>query len=104
MGKGGLVSYDSGDFFSLIFQIKGSIFDNVAPKLIISVVLSVIAAGLHSQGMFRKDNDPERKSGEVPTIGFSLCGTAIAFLLVFRSNMSYNRFWEGRGHLGNLMA
>ena len=29
MGKGGLVTYVASDFFKLIFQIRGSIFDNV---------------------------------------------------------------------------
>ena len=27
-------------------------------------------------------------------------GTALAFLNVFRSNLSYGRYWEGRGQLG----
>jgi len=32
-----------------------------------------------------------------------LAGSSISFLLVFRSQISYNRFWEGRGHLGAIM-
>lgn len=35
--------------------------------------------------------------------GFTLAGSSISFLLVFRSQISYGRFWEGRGHLGNIM-
>lgn len=37
-----------------------------------------------------------------PTV-HSLVGIALGFLLVFRSNLSYGRYWEGRGHLGNGM-
>lgn len=35
---------------------------------------------------------------------FTLAGSSISFLLVFRSQISYNRFWEGKGwqHLGRL--
>lgn len=33
MGKGGLVTYESSDFFRLLFQIRGSIFDNVLSKV-----------------------------------------------------------------------
>ena len=33
MGKGGLVTYESSDFFKLLFQIRGSIFDNVLSKV-----------------------------------------------------------------------
>jgi hypothetical protein len=33
MGKGALVTYESGDFFRLLLQIRGSIFDNVLSKV-----------------------------------------------------------------------
>ena len=33
MGKGGLVTYEASDFFKLLFQIRGSIFDNVLSKV-----------------------------------------------------------------------
>ena len=35
---------------------------------------------------------------------FTLAGSSISFLLVFRSQISYNRFWEGKAwqHLGCL--
>merc|ERR1719198_2393925 len=36
-------------------------------------------------------------------MAFTLPSTAISFLLVFRSSISYSRFWEGRGHLGAIM-
>ena len=33
MGKGALVAYTNTDFFRLLFQIRGSIFDNVLSKV-----------------------------------------------------------------------
>jgi len=33
MGKGALVTYEASDFFGLLFQIRGSIFDNVLSKV-----------------------------------------------------------------------
>jgi hypothetical protein len=141
MGKGGLVTYDNGDFFKILFRLHGSIFDNVAVKLCVVIIISFTAALLQSQlGWFMENddlaefyNEPERqtellasgnwgkeltgKNGTrnvkvligytMPTInsiGFTISGGAIAFLLVFRSVLSYNRFWEGRGHLGYIMA
>lgn len=128
MGKGGIVPYDNGDFLKILFQLNGSIFDNVAVKLFVTVVLSFIAACLqHFLGWFTSEQEFMQSSeyfmrmvanstevtGEynfqyrlpaVETIGFTMSGTSIAFLLVFRSVISYNRFWEGRGHLGAIMA
>lgn len=102
MGKGGLVDYDNTDLFRLIFRLEGSIFDNIFPKVIVTVVLSFLAAVLSDVlGWFVTD-----EYGTMPPIqpiAFSVTGSSIAFLLVFRSVISYNRFWEGRGHLGSLM-
>jgi len=41
---------------------------------------------------------------QIQKIAYTITGTSVAFLLVFRSVISYNRFWEGRGHLGGIMA
>ena len=35
--------------------------------------------------------------------GHATLGTALAFLNVFRSNLSYGRYWDGRGQLGTLV-
>ena len=35
--------------------------------------------------------------------GHATLGTALAFLNVFRSNLSYGRYWDGRGQLGVLV-
>ena len=39
-----------------------------------------------------------------PDIGHKLVGVSLGFLLVFRSNLSYGRYWEGRGHLGYVVV
>lgn len=35
--------------------------------------------------------------------GHATLGTALAFLNVFRSNLSYGRYWDGRGQLGSMV-
>ena len=99
MGKGGLVAYNQKDFWSLMFKIRGSIFDNVLPKLILTNVLCVVASVVQmaSTDLLHSDGN------NINNLAFTLAGSSISFLLVFRSQMSYNRFWEGRGHLGNIM-
>eukprot|EP00297_Palpitomonas_bilix_P006698 CAMPEP_0113871666 /NCGR_PEP_ID=MMETSP0780_2-20120614/2774_1 /TAXON_ID=652834 /ORGANISM="Palpitomonas bilix" /LENGTH=405 /DNA_ID=CAMNT_0000857091 /DNA_START=61 /DNA_END=1278 /DNA_ORIENTATION=- /assembly_acc=CAM_ASM_000599 len=50
-------------------------------------------------------NDPPAAFGcgiEINSKIYALLGTAMSLLLVFRSNLSYNRFWEARAHMGNV--
>lgn len=102
MGKGGLVNYDNTELFRLVFRLEGSIFDNIWPKVAATVLLSFIAAILMD---WKKWFEAHEHGGipKVSSIAFIVTGSSIAFLLVFRSVISYNRFWEGRGHLGALM-
>eukprot|EP01052_Picozoa_sp_SAG31_P040594 SAG31_NODE_5916_length_2257_cov_1.160334_1_plen_94_part_00 len=93
MGKGGLVSYDQKQFWGLVCKIRGSIFDNVLPKLILTNVLCIAASIIQMSS-----NSLLHSSGDnISTLAYTLAGSSISFLLVFRSQMSYNRFWEGRG-------
>jgi predicted membrane chloride channel (bestrophin family) len=103
MGKGGLVTYTNTDLFSLVFKLEGSIFVNVANKVVVSLIISLAACILNE---FLDWFEPTASSGVVPIdrLAYTIIGTSVAFLLVFRSVISYNRFWEGRGHLGVIMA
>lgn len=40
---------------------------------------------------------------DVPSTGHTLAGTALSLLLVFRTNSSYDRFWEGRKLWGGIV-
>lgn len=101
MGKGGLVNYVNTDFFRIIFRLEGSIFDNIAHKIFATFVISLVAALLHESSL--KWFSAEGGVPPVNALAYTITGSSIAFLLVFRSVISYNRFWEGRGHLGGLM-
>ena len=39
----------------------------------------------------------------IPATVHTLVGVALGLLLVFRTNSSYNRFWEGRQFWGSLV-
>ena len=39
----------------------------------------------------------------IPLHGHTLIGVALGLLLVFRTNVSYDRFWEGRRQWGNIV-
>lgn len=71
-GKGGLVTYDNGEFWAVIFALEGSIFDNVASKIVTVCVISFIAAALNTQGYF--DNSPDSVVEPINKFGFTLAG------------------------------
>lgn len=105
-----VVAYTNTDFFKILIQRQGSIFDNVFLKLVITFIISMAASWAHDDtiglGWFNKKaagNQTGTGAKPINSLGFTLAGSAIAFLLVFRSSISYNRFWEGRGHLGAIM-
>lgn len=88
-----MIDYDPHDWKSHLLDIRGSmvreIFARVALCVLWAMVVVVIDANWTNVG--------------VPTSVHALLGTAIGLLLVFRTNSSYDRFWEGRRMWGNII-
>ncbi len=78
------------------FQLKGSVLLIVWPQMAvcagIAVFATIMRAWVGEEGYIIKD-----------VKGHATLGTALAFLNVFRSNLSYGRYWDGRGQLGVLV-
>jgi hypothetical protein len=78
------------------FQLKGSVLLTVWPQMAVCAGIAVFAtiwrAYVGSEDFIIKD-----------VKGHATLGTALAFLNVFRSNLSYGRYWDGRGQLGTLV-
>ena len=90
-----MISYDTSSVFGIIFQLKGSVLLKVWPEMLLNGAIGLAAALLrHEAG----DAYPIRS-----VTAWQVLGTTLGFLLVFRSNLSYGRYWEGRGHLGALV-
>eukprot|EP01052_Picozoa_sp_SAG31_P022921 SAG31_NODE_1850_length_7082_cov_7.264786_4_plen_406_part_00 len=88
-----MIQYDAGSMLKIIFTMKGSVLKIVWPQMAFTAGLAIFAtmlrAGMGEQDYIIKDIK-----------GHSTLGTALAFLVVFRSNLSYGRYWDGRGQLG----
>ena len=78
------------------FQLKGSVLLTVWPQMAvcagIAVFATILRAAVGEENYIIKD-----------VKGHATLGTALAFLNVFRSNLSYGRYWDGRGQLGVLV-
>ena len=46
--------------------------------------------------------DPERGIENVSPFYFTLLGTCLSFVLVLKASIAYARFWEARGHAGDV--
>jgi putative membrane protein len=91
-GKGAQIQYDSGNMLKIICKLKGSVVKTVWPQMLINAGLAVVATMLRAS--MAEDYFVTNVTGH------SMLGTALAFLVVFRSNLSYGRYWDGRGQLG----
>ena len=84
-----MIAYDAKRWFSLLFRVKGSVLPGLLPRIAITSLIGAFAQILFRTTGFR-----------VPAIGHTLIGVALGLLLVFRTNASYDRFWEGRRLVG----
>ncbi len=80
----------------LLFILRGSIVRDIAPKVLAIMALSagvVALADIH--------RIPLPDAGTIP---FSIIGLALSVFLGFRNNACYDRWWEARKHLGDLVV
>ena len=91
-----MITYDTDSMIKIICQLKGSVLLSVWPQMAmcagIAVLATILRASIGEDDYIIKD-----------VKGHATLGTALAFLNVFRSNLSYGRYWDGRGQLGVLV-
>lgn len=81
-----MIDYDPHDWQSHLWDIRGSMLREIFARVATCVLWSVVVVYINEQWV---------RVG-IPITMHSLIGTAIGLLLVFRTNSSYDRFWEGR--------
>lgn len=87
-----MVDYQPKSFFRVVTQLHGSVVPLLVPRIALCVLLGGAAAwGYHGYGL------------KLPPIAHTLLGVALGLLLVFRTNASYDRFWEGRKLFGSIV-
>src|SRR4051794_22831342 len=81
-----MIDYDPSRWWSPLLRLHGSTAREIVGRVALCVVWSaaVTAFSLYLHPL------------EVPATLHSLSGFVLSLLLVFRTNASYDRFWEGR--------
>lgn len=87
-----MIDYETRSWLGTLVHMRGSVLPKLVPRMILYSILGAGAAYLHQHtGAF------------IPPTAHTLVGVALGLLLVFRTNASYDRFWEGRRLFGMLV-
>jgi putative membrane protein len=87
------VRHHEKQWFSMLFQWRGSVIPSVLPRTLLCCSFSVVILLLHRWGW----------PVSSPALASVVPSLVLGLLLVFRTNTSYERFWEGRKLWGNLI-
>jgi putative membrane protein len=87
-----MIDYDSKGFSRIVFQLRGSVIPSIASRIVMCTAIGGGAAWLY-----------DARGTKIPSIAHTLLGVALGLLLVFRTNASYDRYWEGRKLLGGFV-
>lgn len=88
-----MIDYDPHIWRDHLFDFRGSVLRMILPR--IAVVAGWAAIITVVDRLFFPI--------EFPSTAHALVGVALGLLLVFRTNASYDRFWEGRRQWGSLI-
>jgi putative membrane protein len=88
-----MIKYDPHRWLDHLFDVKGSLIPEITLRVLSCVVWSVLVVLFHRYVV----------PVDIPATIHSLLGVALGLLLVFRTNSSYDRFWEGRQLWGGLI-
>lgn len=91
--KSGMISYDPHHWMRHFFDIEGSMVKEITGRVLVCVAWSAGVVWAYQNGWHIA----------VPSTLHSLVGVALGLLLVFRTNASYDRFWEGRKLWGGMV-
>src|SRR3954454_23771790 len=89
-----MIDYNPHDWRSHLFDIQGSLVREIIGRVLTCVAWSALIVACY---LFVTPRIA------IPSTVHTLVGTALGLLLVFRTNASYDRFWEGRKLWGGIV-
>jgi ion channel-forming bestrophin family protein len=100
-----MIEYNPHDWRSHLCDIRGSlvreIFGRVSAVVVWSAAVVALWRWIDYSSNGKIDQDLEFLA--IPITAHTLLGAALSFLLVLRTNSSYDRFWEGRKLWGGIV-
>jgi ion channel-forming bestrophin family protein len=87
-----VIDYEAGNWQAIVGRVRGTVLPKLFWRVLLAGVVGVLASWLWS-----------RYRVKIPSVLHTLIGVALGLLLVFRTNASYDRYWEGRKLLGGMV-
>jgi putative membrane protein len=94
-----MIDYDPKHWTSHLLDLRGSMFHAIIGRVLACVGWSTVVLVVHQWLVHRFNFDHD----SIPPTAHTLVGVALGLLLVFRTNTSYDRFWEGRKLWGSIV-
>ncbi len=88
-----MIRYDPHGWFDHFFDIRGTLLLEISVRVLTCVAWAAVVVAFHLY---------VTPIG-IPVTIHSLVGVALGLLLVFRTNASYDRYWEGRKLWGSIV-
>jgi putative membrane protein len=93
-----MIEYDPHDWRSHLLDIRGSLVREILPRVALASLWAILVVYTHYE--LQRNNIG---SLAIKPTAHTLIGLALSLLLVFRTNSSYDRFWEGRKLWGGIV-
>lgn len=87
-----MIDYDAKSWLGVLSRIRGSVGPRLLGRSALTAGLGFLATYLH-----------EHRKFHTPAVAHTMIGVALGLLLVFRTNASFDRWWEGRKLLGGIV-
>jgi len=87
-----MIDYEAGNWQTIVWRMRGTVLPKLFWRVLVAGLVGVLASWLWSSYRVK-----------IPAVLHTLIGVALGLLLVFRTNASYDRYWEGRKLLGGMV-
>ncbi len=89
-----MIDYDKHNWYDHLFDLEGSMVREILGRVSACVVWALVVCAIQFV---------LKKNVSVAPLPHTLVGLALGLLLVFRTNASYDRYWEGRRLWGGII-
>ena len=89
---GSMIDYEAGNWQTIVWRFRGTVLPKLFWRVLVAAAVGVLASFLWDSHRVK-----------IPSVLHTLIGVALGLLLVFRTNASYDRYWEGRKLLGAMV-